>query len=148
MSTIQEMKKRLLQLRGKEIVLAKEAITENIELAVDLIAGQLAQGMLKDGTKSDYPYSPFTIASKKRKSGLSSVVDHLTNYDTGDSYRQLYGKVKSSDIEFGTKTDKEAAISDRMDGKAFGLAPDSKEEFIRQHVKVSFIKKVRDIVKI
>lgn len=128
--------------------MAKEALTENLEVAVDLIASQLAQGILKDGTKSDYPYSPFTIASKRNKTGLASVVDHLTNFDTGESYRQLYGKVGGSNIEFGTKTDKEAAISNRMDGKAFGLTPDNKEEFIRQHVKGDFIKKVKEVVKI
>lgn len=128
--------------------MAKESLSENIEVAVDLIAGQLAQGIMKDGNKSDYPYSPFTIASKKGKSGLSGVTAYLTNFDTGESYRQLYGKVQSSSIEFGTKTDKDEAISARMDGKAFGLAPESKEEFIRQHVKGSFIKKVKDIVKL
>lgn len=142
------MKKRLLQLRGKEIVLAKESLNENMAVAVDFIASQLAQGIKKDGTKSTFGYARKTVRLKKGKPGLSGVTSYLTNFDTGESYKQLYGKIEGDLIEFGTKTDKEDAISGRMDDKAFGLAPDNKEEFIRQHIKGSFIKKVKDIVKI
>lgn len=148
MGTLQTIKKRLLQLQGKEGELARAALSENSEVAVDLNAAQLAQGILKDGSLSDFTYASFTIASKKQKSGLSAITDHLTNYDTGESYRNLFMKVEGDQIAFGTTTDKEESISDRMEGKAFGLTPDNKEEFIRQHVQQSFMARVKEIVKL
>ena len=123
--------------------LAIQAISENLDVAAGLIAVQLSQGLKKDGTKSDFSYSPFTIAVKKKnRTGLAAVTEYLTNYDTGESYKQLYGKVKGFLVEFGTKTDKDDAISQRMEGKAFGLTPDSSEEWIRQHVQQAFMELV------
>lgn len=122
---------------------------ENLDVAADLIAGQLAQGLMKDGTKSDFSYSPFTIAIKKNnRTGLAAITSHLTNYDTGESYRQLYGKVKGFLVEFGTTTDKEDSISDRMEGKAFGLSPDSQDDWIRQHVQNSFNQIVKEYLQL
>lgn len=148
MATISVLRDRLLKLQGREVDIAVGAIKKNEDVLPDFVASQLAQGVMKDGEKSDFTYSPFTIAVKKTRSGLSSVTSHLTNYDTGESYRQLYAKVKNSEIEFGTTTDKEESISDRMDGKAFGLTPDNKEEFVRQHVQQDFIKMIKDELKL
>jgi hypothetical protein len=130
------------------VAIAKQSLSDNLEFAIEYNASQLAQGLQKDGTKSDFTYAPFTIASKRSKSGLASVTDRLTNYDTGESYRQLYAKIEGSKIIFGTKTNKEGSISARMDGKGFGLTPDNKEEFIRQNVRFNFIKKIKDILKL
>lgn len=148
MATLQQIKKKLLSLQGKEVDLAVKAIDDNSEVAADLIAQQLAQGIKSTGEKSDYSYSLFTIASKKGKTGLAAVTSHLTNYDTGESYKGLYAKVKGSTIEFGTTSNKENAISGRMDGKAFGLMQENKEEFIRQYVQKVYNKKVREFLKL
>ena len=147
MSTVKDLQLKLQKLQGQETKLAIEAIMQNLDIAADLIARQLSQGIMKDGKKSDYPYSPFTIAVKRGKSGIAGITSHLTNYDTGESYRQLYAKVKGFLIEFGTTTDKEEAISARMEGKAFGLSPDSGEEWIRQFVQKSFNQIVQEFLK-
>jgi hypothetical protein len=148
MATLKELKKRVLSLRGKEVKIAVQALQDNRKAAVDLVAVQLAQGIKSDGTKSDFSYAPFTTASKKGKSGLAAVTTHLTNYNTGASYRGLYFRVEGSQIVEGTTTDKEEAISDRMDGKAFGLDKDSREEFIHQHVQKTFNYKIRTFLKL
>lgn len=148
MASLQQLRQRFENLNGREGELAREAISDNSATAVDMVASQLAQGMMKDGARSDFSYAQFTIAVKRSMSGLAGVTDHLTNYNTGESYANLYMKVSGEEIEFGTSTDKEQSISDRMHGKAFGLTPDNKEEFIRQHVQQSFVIKVREIVQL
>lgn len=126
----------------------KMSFENNKDVAVSLVASQLAQGIKSDGSLTDFPYAPFTIASKKRKSGLSAVTDHLTNYDTGESFKKLFAEIQGDKVIYGTKTDKEAAISDRMDGLAFSPTQDNKEELVRQHMKPDFLKMIREYVKL
>jgi len=128
--------------------MAAEAINLSHTAAEDMVASQLAQGLKKDGTMSNFVYSPFTVEAKKEMSGLAAITSHLTNYDTGESYRKLYMKVSGEKVIFGTRTDKEADISKRMNSKAFGLAPENKEEFIRQHAQGQFNRLVRELIKL
>jgi hypothetical protein len=148
MASIQTIIKRFEDLKGKEMEFAAEALQDSEQTALDLVAGQLAQGIKSDGKRANFTYTPFTIASKKNKSGLAAVTSHLTNYDTGESYRGLYMKVNGSDVEFGTTTDKEAAISDRMDSQAFRPTKSSREILVRENLMPNFLKKIRELVKI
>lgn len=146
MASLNSLKERFKKLQGQEIVLAAKAINGAGELAADLNASQLAQGLKNDGSAATFSYTPLTIAIKRTKTGLASVTDYLTNYDTGESYRRLYEKVEGKKVKFGTGTDKEEAISERMDGKAFGLTQNSKEIFMQQKVSPDFVKSVREFV--
>jgi hypothetical protein len=146
MASLSAIKERFVKLQGQEITLAAAAINENGEFAADLNADQLAKGLKVDGTAANFTYSPFTIAVKRTKSGLASITSHLTNYDTGESYNKLYEKVVGKKVIFGTGTDKEADISDRMDNEAFGLTPDNKEIFMKEKVRPDFVKRVRNFV--
>lgn len=148
MASLQELKKRVLAVKGKELGIAIKALNSEAQIAADLNAEQLAQGLQTDGSKSTFSYAPFTIAVKKNRSGLAGVTEHLTNYDTGESYKKLYGTFSRDQVAFGTQTDKEDAISERMEGKAFGLTQDNKEIFIRQHVKPIFLKIIRELIKL
>lgn len=148
MATLKQVRARFEKLRGQESALVVEAINENHEVAEQMIAEQLAHGIKSDGTVSDFTYSPFTIASKKGKPGLSGEYRFLTNFDTGESYQNIFVKADASGVEFGTKTTKEADISDHMDGMAFRPTQENKEEWIAQHVEVSFVKKVRELVEL
>lgn len=130
-------------LDGNEMLLAADAINENSEVAKDLVAEQLAKGIKSDGEPANFTYSPWTIAIKRTRTGLAAVTDHLTNYDTGESYRELYFKVNGNEVEAGTNTDKEEAISDRMDGQAFMLSPEQQSIFIKDFVQNSYNKAVR-----
>lgn len=138
----------MLALKGKETELAIQALNLNSDVAADLNASQLAQGIMKDGTKSGFQYAALTIAIKSEKSGLSAVTDHLTNYDTGESYKKLYMKASGDQVEFGTRTDKEADISKRMKKKAFGLTPENKEELIRLHAQRTLNKLAKETLKL
>lgn len=148
MASLQEIKRRFLELQGKEIEFAAQAIQENATVAEDMVAAQLAQGIKSDGSDANFTYAPFTIAVKRTRSGLAAVTDHLTNYDTGASYRGLYLKVEGADIKFGTTTDKEEAIEERMDGMAFRPTQENKEEFLNQHAQPSMNKLIRQFVKL
>lgn len=142
------LKKNLIALKGTETELAIKSINENEQAALTMVRAQLAEGMQSDGNKSVFKYKPITIAIKKTKTGLSSVTDHLTNYDTGESYRQLYMEASTSQIEFGTKTNLEDEISYRMEGFAFGLTVDNRNEFIKNNAFITFIKYVKDRLKL
>jgi hypothetical protein len=148
MASLKAIRDRVKNFKGRELEIALSALNANSRVAADLNAEQLAQGIMKDGKLSKFKYSPLTIEIKKTKSGLSAVVDHLTNYDTGESYRKLYMKAGGEVIIFGTYTDKEDSISKRMKGKAFGLTKDNKEEFMRLHVQKTFNEKVREILQL
>jgi hypothetical protein len=148
MSSLQTIKKRFLDLQGKEIDFASKAIQENEEVAVQMVAEQLAQGIKSDGEPANFTYTPLTIAIKKTRSGLAAVTDHLTNYDTGASYRGLYMKVKGAEIDFGTTTDKDEAIDERMEGQAFRPTQKNKEEFLNQFAQPSMNKFIREFVKL
>lgn len=126
--------------------LAVEALNESKELIADLNAEQLAQGIQTDGAKSNFTYTPFTIAVKRTKTGLASVTDHLTNFDTGESYRSLFAEFTADKATFGTKTDKEDAINDRMNGKAFGLTDDNRKMILKSHANIAFIQKIRTFI--
>jgi hypothetical protein len=71
----------------------------------------------------------------------------LTNYDTGESYRNLYAKANGDTIEYGTDTDKEDSISDRMNGKAFALSRESREIFVKDFLKSMYRKNMIAITK-
>jgi hypothetical protein len=148
MATIQQLKKRFIALKGREMEFAAIALQQSEEFALDLVAGQLAQGIKSDGTKANFSYAPSTIASKNQRTGLSSVTSHLTNYDTGESYRGLYMLVNGDNVKFGTHTDKEDAISERMDGEAFRPTKQNKEDLVREKMQPIFLKLVREAVKI
>lgn len=148
MASLNELRNNFKRLQGKEIDLAALAINEAGEMAADLNATQLAEGIKADGSKADFTYAPVTIAQKRQRSGLASVTSHLTNFDSGESYSRLYEKVEGKKVIFGTKTDKEEAISDRMDGKAFGLTNDSKGSLMKENVKPAFLKKIKEFVKL
>lgn len=148
MATLQAIKKRLLILKGNEGNIGLAALNSSSENAADLIASQLAQGIKSDGEKADFTYAPLTIAIKKTRQGLASVTSHLTNFNTGESYNKLYFKAASGKVEFGTESDKEAAISDRMDGKAFNLTPDNKKELLTHVTFPIFRKKINEMIKL
>lgn len=143
MSQSAALKKRLLAFKGTESGLALEALNDNAQLIADANKIQLEFGIKTDGQKSDFKYAASTIALKKKRSGIAGITNHLTNFDTGESYEELFAEFKPDHAIFGTKTDKEQAIIERMDGKAFGLTDDNKKILMQDEIKKSFIQKVR-----
>jgi hypothetical protein len=145
MASLNDIRKKLEQLNRDKILEIVGTILNDSYEAGKLNRAQLAKGIDAQGKEIDYTYSAQTIARKKKKSGLSGVYKHLTNYDTGDSYEALYIKVEKDKIIFGTDTDKDQWINNRMKGKAFGLSPESKEIFLVEELKPEFIKVIREL---
>lgn len=147
MATLQQIKQRFQGLKSQHSRFVVDALNETSEKQVNLVAGQLARGIKSDGTKSDFTYTPATIAMKKQRSGLASEVRWVTNYNTGESYLKMYMKANQGRVEFGTHTDKEAAIMDRMDGLAFRPTNESKTTYITENAMPVFVSKVRNFLK-
>ena len=131
-----------------------EAIDEQSEEAAILNIDQLTDGIKTDGTKVDFTYKESTIKRKSNRVGIAGITSHLTNFDTGESYTNLFEKVSKNKVIFGTTSasdkprDKEKYINERMDGKAFGLTPENKETFLKEFVSPLFIKKIKQKLKL
>jgi hypothetical protein len=122
---------------------AIEALRDNEEIMADLNAGQMAKGKRATGTDIKPAYAPLTIELKKEKSGLASVTDRVTLYDTGSHYRNLYADVKGDEIEYGSKDPKSEDLQKKY-GAIYGLTNDSKEELIEGHLEGDFYDKVKE----
>lgn len=151
MQTVSSLKKGLLSIAETADGIARQAMRKNISVAKDLVAGQLAQGIESNGELTSFSYAPITIARKRGKSGIAGITNRLTNYDTGESYDKLYMIIPTTGdvIKLGTKSSeiKEAAISERMDNKAFGLSPDSRDIWVKQYVRPEFISRLIEKLK-
>jgi len=124
---------------------AVTTLKENSERMADLIAGQLAQGLRSDGSEILPSYKPLTIELKHEKSGLAAVTDHVTLYDTGEHYKELYVEIKGDEIEYGSHDDKSEKLQEKYDvkgrkgnGSIYGLTEDSKDELVEGHLSNRF----------
>lgn len=118
--------------------IAAESLEANAETIADLNAEQLARGLRADGSQILPEYAQLTIDIKKTKSGLSGVTDHVTLYDTGDHYQQLYADVKGVEIEYGSRDEKSARLEKKYATKRaplYGLTIDSRDILMSGPVK-------------
>ena len=143
MSNLADIRDRFKNLQDQFLGIVGEAMSDKEQEAANFNAKQLSEGLKTNGVKSNFVYAFSTVKSKQGQSGLSGVTDHLTNYDTGDSYNNLYQRVSGNKVIFGTTTDKEEAISKRMDNLAFGLTTENKSDFLKQDVNPLFIEKIK-----
>ena len=143
MSNLADIRDRFKNLQDQFLGIVGEAMSDKEQEAANFNAKQLSEGLKTNGVKSNFVYAFSTVKSKRGQSGLSGVTDHLTNYDTGDSYNNLYQRVSGNKVIFGTTTDKEEAISKRMDNLAFGLTTENKSDFLKQDVNPLFIEKIK-----
>jgi hypothetical protein len=143
MATLKDLQQRVLALQGNEVALAVESFNDNEKAFLKLNKSQLAQGLQKDDNESTFVYKPFTIAQKKQRTGLASVTDHLTNFDTGESYKKMYVNATADNVIIGTTSGLEDDISGRMKGKAFGLNSDNSDKFVKENLQKTYVEKVR-----
>lgn len=134
---------RDLDLRQK----AKDALEANEETIADLNATQMAAGLRSDGTEILPSYADLTILLKSEKAGLSGVSDHVTLYDEGDHYRELYADVVGDELEVGSRDEK----SDDLDfkystqrGSIYGLNEDSREELVESRLRGDFLELIHE----
>jgi hypothetical protein len=112
---------------------ASETVADNTEIIADLNATQLSQGLRSDGSETLPSYTALTIQLKGEKTGLASVTDHVTLYDTGDFYKELYAEVHGEDVEVGSKNWKSDKLQKKYStakGSIFGLNVDSRDELV------------------
>ena len=138
-------------LRSLDLVgIASDTIEENVDLIADLNAAQLAQGIRSDGSYITPEYKDITVELKMAKTGLAGVWNHVTLYDEGDHYRQLYAKVQGEDVEYGSHDEKSAKLQAKYDGdqrtrekgSIYGLTTDSKDELITSRLQTSWETKI------
>lgn len=112
---------------------AVTTIVMNKEVAADLMAEQLAQGIRSNATQIKPDYKPLTIEIKETEGvGLGAITDRVTLYMHGDHYRQLYADVKGDEIEYGSRDWKSAKLEKKYGtkrGPIYGLTPDSRDTF-------------------
>lgn len=143
MSTLISIRQRFIDLQGQFETIVGESMDEKGQEAANFNAKQLSEGLKTNGVKSNFVYAFSTVKSKQGMAGLAGVTDHLTNYNTGDSYNNLYQRVAGNKVIFGTTTDKEDAISKRMNNLAFGLTAENKSDYLKQDVNPLFIDKIK-----
>lgn len=84
------------------------------------VAGQLSAGVNGDGSQIEPEYSFVTVQLKQGRPGLSGVTDHVTLYDTGDHYRELYADVEGSgEIETGSNDEKSVDLQAKYGDKIY-----------------------------
>jgi hypothetical protein len=111
-----------------------EVLTKKSNALADYNAYQLSEGLRSDGSQITPGYAPLTVMLKQTKSGLAGVTDHVTLYDTGSFYEEMYSQVKGDEIEYGSKDSKADRLQARYDksskngtGSIFGLTDKSRE---------------------
>lgn len=126
-------------LNFKEI--AVETIEKNKEVFADYNAAQLAQGIRSDGTSILPEYTDLTKQIKKRKSGLASITDRITTYDTGRHYKELYTSVIGDEIEHGSRDEKSKGLEKKYataKGSLYGPTEESQEEIVEDHLRPDY----------
>lgn len=121
--------------------LAVETATEAEPDMVEAMQSQLSEGRRADGSEISPPYAPFTIEQKEKKTGLASVVDVVTLFDTGSHYAGLFAKVQDDVIDYGSTDKKSASLQDRY-GKIYGLDEESREGLVEDFIHPRFESKV------
>jgi hypothetical protein len=127
-------------LEGMNIhAIAMDALKMNTDVMADLNAEQMAQGIRATGSEIKPAYHPLTVEIKRtEKTGLAAVTDHVTLYDTGSHYRQLYAEVKGDEIEYGSRDSKSEKLENKYGRTIYGLTEDSREELVQGSLQGDF----------
>lgn len=133
----------LNNLKGLDLTaIIQKTLVDNEGVMADLNAVQMAKGLRADGTEILPTYSDTTIELKEGKPGFAGVTDHVTLYDEGSHYRELYAQVQGEDaIEYGSKDSKSEKLQKKY-GKIYGLDEDSRDELTEQHLRPAFMQGV------
>lgn len=103
-------------------------IEDNKDKLADFQAMQLYSGKNSTGQDINPPYSPYTVAEKKKK---GQVTDRVTFKDTGELYQSLYGQVQNDQYDILSQNYKYAKMIQRSGQRTVGLNEDSRNEFAR-----------------
>lgn len=137
----------LESLRALDITaVAARSIEENEEVIADMMAARLARGKRADGTDILPDYKPITIAIKEETGvGLGAVTDHVTLFQTGAHYQELYADVQGEVIEYGSKDSKSEKLQKKYDtarGSIYGIDTDDRENLVEGVVGESWQKQI------
>lgn len=124
--------------------IAVSTIEDKEGLMADMNAAQLAMGRRATGTEIRPEYHPLTKELKQGLPGLAGVTDHVTLYDTGDHYRDLYADVQGDEIEHGSKNWKSEKLQNKYGKTIYGLDDENKEELVEGHLRPSFHDKIHE----
>jgi len=131
--------------------IAIECLKSVEDLMVEKNREQLSEGKLTDDSLISPPYSESTKKRKRSKSGLSSVTDVVTTFDTGEHYSKIFANTISPDIiNFGSTAEVSKKLSDQYEtqsGNLYGLNRQSVSEII-EAIKPIFLEKIHKKVNV
>lgn len=136
-----EMIEMLEALNVKDICI--ETSMESEDQMIEANADQLSQGIRRDGSDIEPPYTQFTIFEKEKKSGLAAITDVVTLFDTGSHYAKLFAKTyPDGTLEHGSKDEKSEDLQEKYGDDIYGLTEESKEALIEDYIEPRFQGKI------
>jgi hypothetical protein len=125
-----------------------EIVALNKEFLADLLKKQLRVGLDGNGNKVTIrgrsKYSAFTIEEKKQKSGLASVTEVITNYDTGDFYRGITPYTDGKRLFFDSSVPYFDEIVKQSGGIIMKLNKSNLELFIKTKLRPELIRRMKN----
>jgi len=142
MATIREAYNNWMELYKTIDVLAIDAMQDSSDEAESLNREQLYEFGIKSTGELLPPYSPFTVAYKRRK---GQIYDHMTLKDTGAFHKSFKIKTDKDSIELFATDNKTEDLMKRYGRDIFGLTEGSKDIYFSK-VRPVFFKKIRKIL--
>lgn len=122
---------------------------EAVDVTKDSLKGlqleQWREGLLSTGEEIKPPYTPFTIAIKKRK---GQPTDRVTLKDTGARDRATGVVVDGDVIRLGSDVEYDAHLEDKYTKKIWGITEESKQRYIDETLQPAFIRRIKEIARL
>ena len=127
---------RLLALHNKLKNIPIEGLLEEAAAITRQAAVELQKEQLYEGkTNEDKPIEPdYTDYTKVLKSNKGQPYDRVTLKDTGKFYANIFAEVEDLGILFVSDDAKTPALVEKYKG-IFGLGPQKKDIYVKQHLK-------------
>lgn len=124
---------------------AGEAVEETKAVIKDLQLEQWREGVLSDGEEIKPPYTPNTVAIKKRK---GQPTNRVTLKDTGARDRATGVRVDGDLIRIGSDVEYDAHLEDKYTKKIWGLMDESRQQYIDDNLRPAYIARVREKIRL
>jgi hypothetical protein len=109
-----------------------KVIKDKEEIVLDLNTdSQLGEkGIDSTGSSLPGPYRPFTIESKRGRSGFAGITSHITLFQEGNFHNSFFLKAGKFPIEIDASDPKKAKLVKDWGKDIFGLTEESKDELV------------------
>lgn len=108
--------------------LAVEILDEMSVFIADLNREQMASGIRGDGSDITPEYTFVTKDIKDRKSGLASVIDHVTLYDTGAFHKSVVAQIFPDEVILDATDPKLSDLEEKYGKEILGLTEENQKK--------------------